>query len=486
MHILNHSTTVKKMAASPLLKKKKIEDYGKLCIICSEDCNEIQKNPKPPDWERFKEVAEEWWRVRGKFSHVFKHVKWEAGHLGVLWHKDCKWKMMNKRSLDQAVRSFSAHSHSASYSSLSDESHNESTQHTTRQTTGTVHSTGSCVWCCKPYIKKNEDRDDWRTLHQMNVWYKFAASVKYVEDDSLRERLRVVVSSTTDPLAAKIRYHARCFKRYMRPVYEADPESDDGNIQNVNYEDVRQQFFRHVFEAIFEDGEVRTLKSLTQQYEQIRLNFGIISKIKSSHVKEMLIKEFGGQIGFEERDNVNQSTIVYNKSLTGTYLKSVVDLSGIKTAEILKAAAKRLREELKSKTPSMDFPPLLSKITDISDSYPNDALRIFLSQLIDDKDDKHASQIMFIGDAIESLVTSERTQLPTLTAIVVHGTTRSKELVDLLFDAGVSISYKSLLRLYDDWAYNDIVVNSVCPKEISKGKPGTVKASTTTILQTTA
>ena len=203
-----------------------------------------------------------------------------------------------------------------------------------------------------------------------------------------------------------------------------------------------------------------------------------INTLDTLFIRLMLIKKFGGQ-------NL-RSTIVYNKSLIGTYLKSVIDLSGIKTAGILKAAAKRLREELKSKTPSMDFPPLLSKITDISDSYPNDALRIFLSQLIDDKDDKHASQIMFIGDAIESLVTSERTQLPTLTAIVVHGTTRSKELVDLLFDAGVSISYKSLLRLYDDWAYNDIVVNSVCPKEISKGKPGTVKASTTTILQTTA
>ena len=180
---------------------------------------------------------------------------------------------------------------------------------TTRQSTGQINDK-SCIWCRDKFDVQHKDRDPFRVLEQLGTWYKFVASVPYLEDRETRERLNILVSSTTDPLVEKISYHVRCFKKYMRPVYDPDRQRED-NIQNVNYEEVKQKFFRHVYEKLFEEGEVRTLKSLTKEYEQIRLNFGIVSEIKSSYVKDLLIKEFGQQLGFASRESVNKSPIVY-------------------------------------------------------------------------------------------------------------------------------------------------------------------------------
>ena len=82
------------MASSPLLKKRKVE--GRVCVICTRKCGEPQKRPSKEDWCTFKETAKEWKRVRGKkYSHVYDSVFWDGGPEGVIWHKNCKWQMMN-------------------------------------------------------------------------------------------------------------------------------------------------------------------------------------------------------------------------------------------------------------------------------------------------------------------------------------------------------------------------------------------------------
>ena len=213
------------MASSPLLKKRKTDN--KACVICTRKCGEPQKNPNREEWDRFKNTAAEWERVRGKFSHVHESVNWTAGSTGVIWHKNCKWQMMNTRSLLQATRHYQSHyasSASSSTSSFEDDSKagNHVEFHTTRQSTGTIIGDDSCVWCRKMFDEKHKDRNCFRTLEQMNTWYKFVASVPYVQDNELRERLRVLVTSTTDPLAAKIQHHVNCFKKYMQTVYDGD------------------------------------------------------------------------------------------------------------------------------------------------------------------------------------------------------------------------------------------------------------------------
>ena len=65
------------------------------------------------------------------------------------------------------------------------------------------------------------------------------------------------------------------------------------------------------------------------------------------------------------------------------------------------------------------------------------------------------------------------TQLPIMLSIAIYGLTRSKEIVKMLFDAGVGISMESIDIILDTWAYNDIEQHSICPEEIAEGIPGT-------------
>ena len=108
---------------------------------------------------------------------------------------------------------------------------------------------------------------------------------------------------------------------------------------------------------------------------------------------------------------------------------------------------------------------------------PLNSIETFLVHLIGNPKEVDHSKILFLSDALESLVTKKRTQLPVMLTLTAHGLTRSKEMVKLLFDAGVGVSMESVRNLYDTWTYNDLLKeNRVCPEEIAEGKPGTVIA----------
>ena len=97
------------METQPLLKRIKGESVTpivNLCIICLDECDEKQKYPNPEQWRDFREIAFHWKECGGKFGHVATEVSWESGADGYLWHKNCKWKMCNKKTLEQARRSF--------------------------------------------------------------------------------------------------------------------------------------------------------------------------------------------------------------------------------------------------------------------------------------------------------------------------------------------------------------------------------------------
>ena len=56
----------------------------------------------------------------------------------------------------------------------------------------------------------------------------------------------------------------------------------------------------------------------------------------------------------------------------------------------------------------------------------------------------------------------------------IHGLTRGKEIYQLICDTRVGISYDDVLKLYDTWASDDAIEDSICPAEICEGKPGTI------------
>ena len=272
--------------SSPLLKRRKANEpvsaiSSAKCILCTDDCEEKQKNLTDEQWAGFRNLANEWSGLEGTYSHVFSGVDWESGPNGYFWHKDCKWKMANRKTLNQARTSFNRMSTSLFIDDLScDISRIDFPS--TRLNTGIIHDKDLCIWCQEGYDEKHPERNEFRTMVQIDTWLKIKASIPYISDLKRRNRLRMFVDSTIDPLAEKVRYHVKCFKKYLKPIYQ--PTADD-DLQNIDIKDVQQLFYNHVNERIFEDGEARTLQSLTRDYERIRLNFGIVSVVKSSHVK---------------------------------------------------------------------------------------------------------------------------------------------------------------------------------------------------------
>ena len=89
-------------------------------------------------------------------------------------------------------------------------------------------------------------------------------------------------------------------------------------------------------------------------------------EFKSSHVKDILIAEFGDDIGFQTRYQRNQSTIVYSSKEAGNYIESVINFWGFDTNELLKAAAKRVKHDLSSQS-QMVWPPKVTELTSISE-----------------------------------------------------------------------------------------------------------------------
>ena len=60
-----------------------------LCILCTEPCEEKQKNPDSDDWSAFRKNAEKW-RGLDKYGTAADTVDWNSGPIGKLWHKKCK------------------------------------------------------------------------------------------------------------------------------------------------------------------------------------------------------------------------------------------------------------------------------------------------------------------------------------------------------------------------------------------------------------
>ena len=73
---------------------------------------------------------------------------------------------------------------------------------------------------------------------------------------------------------------------------------------------------------------------------------------------------------------------------------------------------------------------------------------------------------------MEFMLTGNRTRLPIMMSVTVHGLTRSREIIELMSDAGIGISYKDVMKLHDCWATSDLENNPVCPSELAEGKAG--------------
>ena len=82
---------------------------------------------------------------------------------------------------------------------------------------------------------------------------RIVACIAYLEDPAIRERLQILVDSTTDCTAAHIAYRNICYKKYIRPIYE-DPQGMAGR-KGLSQKVVSQLFLNDVAITIFDDSD---------------------------------------------------------------------------------------------------------------------------------------------------------------------------------------------------------------------------------------
>ena len=346
-----------------------------------------------------------------------------------------------ERRLQQALKRKQATSTS---DEKSDSKVNVDERPATRQSVGTIHDVSSCIWCTHGYDERHPDRSEkLAIIENRTTWQKIVLSTPYLKDKAMQVRVEVLINSTRDPIAPKIAYHKTCFIKYVLRGLE---EFEDGDNDKFDIAKVRKLFLDSLESSIFDDGEPRTLKQVLKDYQKFLLDHNILrTSLKTYDIKTMLIGRFGDRIGFQERYHKNESTLVYSKDDGGNFLEAALNCWGVSDEKLIETAAERLRQNVMSTSSEnmMPWPPKVSELT--KDVSSNTLLQSFALGLSGKNQmTKPSSEVTFLTELLESSITSKRTPMKTLFGVTLHGLTRSRELLDIASDLGVSVTYKDV------------------------------------------
>ena len=450
------------------------------CILrCGQPCTNSDSldNITDKKWDSIREKTLRWQGL-DRFQNACENVDWEKGPKGYYMHNTCYTTLSSKRSLSQAGRRQRKLDEDLERDNQSGQE--EPSPSATlvspkklRSSVGIVHDKDLCVWCNKG-PRKRSDRDWGRLLllSTKDAWRKFKLHTVHMEDPVLRSRLNTLIASIPDCETAfgrEIRYHRGCWREYISHA-KALTEEVTQHLQDVNLREAQAIFFNHVRQVIFEDHELRTVQSLLQDYQRIISNHGHDTKVKSSYVKGILMKEFEEDIGFHKRSPKKESEVIFDRTAAATYAEAALSSLGISDDQLVKNVAVRLREQVEA-TNTVPWPPHVSELEREEDL--NELLLKLITWL------KHPNtsevndnaSVRSIGSILTSYITGMRTSFEVNLSVLLHGLTKSREIVDLLHKDGLGISYNDVLMLRDFWVFSDLKCSPNCPPELAFGKP---------------
>ena len=119
-----------------------------------------------------------------------------------------------------------------------------------------------------------------------------------LEDQTMRDRINCLIDSAADdPYALEIRYHHKCWLKYVRRYQKMSEDDQLPQMHNVTLREARTMFFDHIRSVIFEEHELRSLQSLLRDYSSIVSWYGFpTSGIKSSYMKDILTGSFRARL----------------------------------------------------------------------------------------------------------------------------------------------------------------------------------------------
>ena len=448
------------------------------CILrCGQPCTKSDSldNTEDQKWNSIREKTLRW---KGLDRFQCGNIDWAEGPKGHYMHQTCYTTLSNKRCLSQAEKrkqklQVDLERDNQSVQGDPSPSASLSSPKRLRSSIGIVHDKNLCVWCNKgPQRSSHRDWKQLLLLSTKDAWIKFKLHTVHLNDLVLRSRLNTLLASIPDCETAfgwEIRYHRGCWKHYI-PDSQYLTEEVSQHLQDVNLREAQAIFFNHVRKAIFDEHEFRTLQSLLEDYQRIILNHGHDAKVKSNYVKGILINEFQEDIGFHRRSRLNESELVYDQKGAATYVEAAVSSLGISDDQLVKNVAVRLKEQVEA-TDTVPWPPYVFELEKKEDL--NGLLLKLITWL------KHPSKsevddnpsVWTIGSILTSYITGKRTSFEVNLSVLLHGLTKSREIVDLLHKDGLGISYNDVLMLRDFWVFSDLKSTPNCPSELAFGKP---------------
>ncbi len=293
--------------------------------------------------------------------------------------------------------------------------------------------------------KHPEQTGKWLLLSYTASWNAFRSHTIVLQDDSMRDRINCLINSITDPFASEIRYHQKCWLKYVGAYQKMSVEQKLPLLHEVTLREAQTMFLDHARQVIFDDHEIRTIQGLLRDYKSIVGAYGLpILGVKSSYVKEMLMREFGAGIGFYVSPQKNQSEVVYDTSGSGSYIEAAISLLGISTEQLIQTVANKLRDEIRQ-TVKVPWPPQVSELEQEEDMSP---LLVQLISLIKKTGQaKPDAKALALASMLAYYVTGSPTTTSINLSMNLHRLTRSKELVDTFHKTGVCIGYALVLLL---------------------------------------
>ena len=458
------------------------------CVLqCGERCNSAE-TISADIWAQLQTKTKEW-KGLDRFGSVFESTQWERGAKDFFVHKSCYISISSKRKLGQAMKrkekGYDEKEMNSSCAQQDDtvevekEAQPSSPKRLRSSIGGPLHEKDKCVWCMKGADTKHPDRKTGTKLLRISTlsgWREFKRHTVNIKDELLRVRLSKLVesiSALSDVFATDVYYHHSCWLQHIH--MQIDP-SDAIHLQNVTYCEMKQIFFKRIDKIIFQEHEFRSLQSLLDEYRTVAMEYGFdVGRLKSSYVKEILSKEYGDRIGFHERGK-NISEFVYDTHGGGSYVNAAFNSFGITDEQLILNLAPRLCKHI-NETSELNWCPSVDELLE------DENVSHFLLKLLSAMKRKHGHKelseednpvIRVLSSLITYFVTGKRTITCVNLTVVIHGMTRSKELIDILHKCGICISYNSLLLLYAIWAWRDVESSKTCPREITYGKPPVV------------
>lgn len=98
-----------------------------------------------------------------------------------------------------------------------------------------------------------------------HAWAAFKLHTVTLEDQSMRNRINCLIDSAADDqYALEIRYHHKCWLKYVRKYQKMSDDDKLPQMHNVTLREAQTIFLDHVRSVIFGEHELRSLQSLLQ------------------------------------------------------------------------------------------------------------------------------------------------------------------------------------------------------------------------------